>query len=105
MGIPPTGIPDAQLIQILCNSIQVACVNDTRGNNQQYDSVAECVDYLTNKIPFGSFWTAGSNSVACRSIHVELAFIRPQVHCVHVGPTGGTKCHDFPYRTFYEENY
>jgi len=39
--------------------------------------------------------------VVCRTIHVMLALIRPDVHCAHVGENGGGKCVDWPYNEGY----
>ncbi|KAJ7209274.1 hypothetical protein GGX14DRAFT_566458 [Mycena pura] len=44
---------------------------------------------------------AWGDNVCCRFIHLILAAIRPEVHCQHVGPTGGGKCIDIPYNQVY----
>jgi len=30
---------------------------------------------------------------------------RPDIHCPHVGKTGGHKCVDFSYESFYEKDF
>jgi hypothetical protein len=85
----------------LCPEIQKACT----GANQQYDSEADCTAKLGEK-PFGSFDEAWGDNVVCRTIHLVLTRVRPEVHCPHVGPLGGSppdnyKCVDIDYSTEY----
>jgi hypothetical protein len=47
--------------------------------------------------PFGSFSDIWGDNVVCRTIHVILTGLRPDLHCPHVGPTGGEKCVDINY--------
>ncbi|KAJ7243054.1 hypothetical protein C8J57DRAFT_1726200 [Mycena rebaudengoi] len=79
-------------IHQICEAQALACT----GGNKQYSNVEECVSVLQNK-PFGRLDEAWGDNVACRSIHVLLTSIRPEVHCPHVGPTGGGKCIDVAY--------
>jgi hypothetical protein len=51
--------------------------------------------------PFGDYDEVWADSVVCRIIHVILARVRPDVHCMHVRPTGGGKCVDEPYNQGY----
>jgi len=83
-------------IQNICQTQDQRCV----GANKQYSSVDECVAILSSK-PFGHYDEAWGDNVACRSIHVLLTVTRPDVHCQHVGPTGGGKCVDTPYEQKY----
>jgi len=69
-----------------------------------YSSFADCVTFMHN-ITYGTFAHANSNTVVCRSIHTLLTAFRPLVHCPHVGKTGGMKCVDTEYITFYEEDF
>lgn len=85
----------------LCPVIQDRCT----GANQQYDNVVACVFELETK-PFGSFDEAWGDNIACRTIHLILTKLRPDVHCPHVGPKGGSppdnlKCVDVDYSTAY----
>ncbi|KAF2216223.1 hypothetical protein CERZMDRAFT_81373 [Cercospora zeae-maydis SCOH1-5] len=87
--------------QLLCPNIQKMCT----GANQQYSSTADCVKQLSGK-PFGSFDEAWGDNVVCRMIHVLLTKVRPEVHCPHVGPLGGSppdnwKCVDIDYSAEY----
>ncbi|KAJ6579197.1 hypothetical protein DFH09DRAFT_1246204 [Mycena vulgaris] len=70
------------------------------GNNTVYNGVADCVQTLTAK-NFGRLDEAWGDNVACRSIHALLTKLRPEVHCPHVGPTGGGKCIDVAYNDVY----
>lgn len=59
-----------------------------------------CVQFM-NSIPYGSWNRANSNTFVCRQLHSLLTPFRPDVHCSHVGKTGGDSCIDFPYESFY----
>ncbi len=101
-------------IEQLCVETQLRCT----GANQQWDSTPQCIGNLTAK-PFGDYDEAWGDNIVCRSIHIVLTQVRPdvcasrpacscprvvrvanntkQVHCPHVGPTGGGKCVNTPY--------
>lgn len=85
------------LIPRLCASIQQLCT----GGNQVYDSTEACVRFLT-PLPVRRF--EEGNIVACRAYHAPLARFRPDVHCAHVGPSGGGKCVDKPFESMYEDD-
>ena len=77
--------------QNYCDTVMANCT----GDNAQYGSAAECLDYCEN---VGS-WEAGErgvtdgNSIACRIYHGNApAADDPVTHCVHAGPTGGNMC-------------
>jgi len=61
-----------------------------------------CMTFM-HSIPFGSYNRANSNTFTCRSLHALLSPLRPDVHCPHVGFTGGGKCVDFPYESYYDD--
>lgn len=105
----------AAVIDTICPVIQDRC----QGADQQYASyvifptprlikrivltnrrVAECAKTLS-KLTFGDYDDVWSDSVVCRTVHIILALVRPDVHCAHVGPTGGGKCADWPYNNGY----
>jgi hypothetical protein len=83
-------------IHQLCPVIQERCV----GANQQYSSVKECVATLWAK-KFGTYDEVWGDNVVCRTIHTILTQVRPDVHCPHVGPTGGMKCVNVSYNDVY----
>ena len=64
----------AGVIQRLCTEAQGAC----RGPNQVYASPEDCQAQLAAK-PFGTWDNVWSDTVTCRSLHVLLAKIRPDV--------------------------
>ncbi|EEB92225.1 hypothetical protein MPER_09297 [Moniliophthora perniciosa FA553] len=68
------------------------------GQYQQYDSFEECYNFMTNEVPFGQPWEAGGNTAWCRYIHKNMLKFRPDIHCPHVGPSGGDMCIDRDYR-------
>lgn len=79
----------------LCGSIQQLC----KGENRVYASAEACVLFLT-PLPAGRI--EEGNVAACRAYHAPLARFRPDVHCAHVGPSGGGKCVDRPFEAMYE---
>ncbi|KAJ7243022.1 hypothetical protein C8J57DRAFT_1192059 [Mycena rebaudengoi] len=79
-------------IHQICDTQAVTCT----GDNTQYSSAEACVSVLQNK-PLGRLDEAWGDNVQCRFIHLLLAAIRPEVHCAHVGPTGGGKCIEVEY--------
>lgn len=85
------------------------CATHTKyctGANQQYDSAEECVDFLTNKIRVGDSFELGMNTLLCRNVHEIMVKFRPDVHCPHIGKTGGGQCvDDYTYSTKVDEQY
>ncbi|KAL1838032.1 hypothetical protein VTJ49DRAFT_3126 [Mycothermus thermophilus] len=79
-------------IQQICKTTMDRC----HGPNAQWSSFDECVEGLSNK-RYGTYDEAWGDNVVCRTIHLVLTQVRPDVHCPHVGPTGGGKCVDVPY--------
>ncbi|KAK0614685.1 hypothetical protein B0T14DRAFT_540036 [Immersiella caudata] len=77
----------AQSIQVICAVTQMRCT----GANTQWSSIGECVAGLSQK-PYGNYDAAWGDNVVCRSIHLVLTQVRPDIHCAHVGPSGGGKC-------------
>ncbi|KAK4124424.1 hypothetical protein N657DRAFT_655665 [Parathielavia appendiculata] len=79
-------------IEQICGATQMRC----QGPNAQWSSVGECVAALSQKT-YGSYDEVWGDNIVCRSIHLVLTQVRPDVHCPHVGPTGGGKCVDVAY--------
>jgi len=77
---------------------QPTCV----GPNQNYDNFTDCYTFMKS-IPQGSWYRANSNTFSCRQLHSLLTPYRPDVHCVHAGKTGGDKCIDFTYNSYYTQ--
>ena len=61
-------------IQSVCGAAQQRCT----GNNTQYSSVEDCVSVLSSK-DFGDYDETWDDNVVCRSIHVLLTLLRPDV--------------------------
>nr|AQA29300.1 hypothetical protein 7 [Fulvia fulva] len=80
----------------LCPVIQQRC----QGKDLQFKDEQDCTKQLGAK-PFGNFDEAWGDNLACRTIHVILTMVRPDIHCAHVGPTGGGKCIDIDYSVDY----
>eukprot|EP01098_Paradermamoeba_levis_P009501 TRINITY_DN3969_c0_g2_i1.p1 TRINITY_DN3969_c0_g2~~TRINITY_DN3969_c0_g2_i1.p1 ORF type:complete len:324 (-),score=113.86 TRINITY_DN3969_c0_g2_i1:137-1108(-) len=90
----------ATLYNQTCDRHSRFCV----GPNKQYESVAACVNFLKT-IPFGEPDVFTANNVLCRNQHATLIQLRPEVHCAHIGPTGGDFCRDEPFNDFFQVPY
>ncbi|KAH8925128.1 hypothetical protein BT69DRAFT_1216943, partial [Atractiella rhizophila] len=62
------------------------------GSNKQYDDFDGCVNFLMTEKELGDPWALGQDTTFCRYIHRAMVLTRPDVHCVHVGPSGGDMC-------------
>jgi hypothetical protein len=71
-----------------------------KGANVQYDSDQDCYDFLTKEIRVGQSFELGMNTLLCRNVHEMMVRFRPDVHCSHIGKTGGQQCDD---STSYQE--
>ena len=98
--LDPPVVGRDQFINELCGGAMQAC----QGVLGVYDSFEECVGFMKT-LPFGTYDQAHSNTPVCRSIHLGLAFFRPDIHCAHVSKTGGGKCVDEPISVYYEKAY
>jgi len=80
-----TGIPisNSQLeggtIQQVCAVTQQRCT----GSNTQWSSVDQCVSVLSQK-PYGNYDETWGDNIVCRTIHLVLTQVRPEVSSVHV---------------------
>ncbi|KAF8870368.1 hypothetical protein BD779DRAFT_1632312 [Infundibulicybe gibba] len=72
----------------ICSTHEKFCL----GKNRQYNSTAECMKFIQTSVPFGDIWQAGQNTGICRYLHKAMVPSRPQVHCPHIGPSGGDMC-------------
>ena len=78
----------------LAESICATAARYCNGTNVQYNSTATCTDFLTNQIRFGKPYELGRNTLLCRVVHQNMVGYRPDIHCSHIGPTGGGYCVD-----------
>ncbi|KAJ9601902.1 hypothetical protein H2200_013617 [Cladophialophora chaetospira] len=78
------------LIQQICERATIHCV----GRNLQYNNSFECADMLFRKVRLGMSYEFGMNTILCRSLHALMVPLRPDIHCPHVGRTGGDMCVD-----------
>lgn len=76
-----------QTIGEICQTHELFC-ND---ENEQYNSTEACIEFLSS-IDYGTPDQIWSNTTICRFIHVLLVPFRPEVHCPHIGPSGGGEC-------------
>ncbi|KAL8661090.1 MAG: hypothetical protein Q9202_005904 [Teloschistes flavicans] len=74
----------------ICGTAQTYC----NGTNVQYQSGDECLNFLTKQVRFGEAYELGRNTLLCRMVHQNMVPFRPQVHCPHIGKTGGGYCND-----------
>ncbi|KAI4717910.1 hypothetical protein E4T48_05814 [Aureobasidium sp. EXF-10727] len=97
-----TPILHSKLAQSICETAMTFC----NGTNLQYASQAACENHLVNETRFGEGWEWGMDTVSCRMIHQNMVPLRPEVHCPHIGPSGGGMCvDDRTYIGNLEENY
>ncbi|THX27189.1 hypothetical protein D6D12_05675 [Aureobasidium pullulans] len=90
----------------LANSICETATTFCNGTNLQYANQQACENHLYNETRFGDGWEWGMDTVSCRMIHQNMAPLRPDVHCEHIGPSGGGMCvDDRTYVGNLEENY
>ncbi|KAF7935332.1 uncharacterized protein EAE97_008239 [Botrytis byssoidea] len=94
--ISNVAVQTLDIVTNLCPQIQARCT----GANQVYSSELECIATLLAK-PFGTFDETWGDNIVCRLVHVVLTQVRPEIHCPHVGPTGGMKCVDYDYNQGY----
>mmetsp|Transcript_3153 Transcript_3153/g.9609 ORF Transcript_3153/g.9609 Transcript_3153/m.9609 type:complete len:275 (+) Transcript_3153:86-910(+) len=78
-----------------CFTVQQVCQEPL----QQYSSVEDCVSFIAS-VARGTLDSSSSNTFMCRLIHLKLAPLRPEIHCAHVGPSGGGKCVDVPFEDY-----
>lgn len=64
----------ASSIEQICGATQMRC----HGANTQWDSIGECVHELSKK-RYGTYDEAWSDSIVCRTIHLVLTQVRPDV--------------------------
>jgi hypothetical protein len=74
----------------ICNSHSKYCGRE----NQQYLSWNDCYHFMTREIRVGQSFELGKDTLMCRSVHELMVRYRPEVHCRHIGPTGGGECDD-----------
>jgi hypothetical protein len=84
------GILQQALSSGICNTHQTYCT----GSNQQYSNFTDCFSFLTKTIRFGAAYELGKNTLLCRMVHENMIPFRPEVHCPHIGPSGGGMCVD-----------
>jgi len=70
-----------------------------------YTSEADCIDFMTNNITYGTWDDAQANSFVCRQLHSLLTAYDPVTHCPHCGKTGGGKCVDWDYEEYFAESF
>ena len=73
------------------------CGNHDRycnGTNTQYEDLNACMTYLTKQTRFGQAYELGADTLVCRMVHENMIPYRPDIHCPHIGPSGGGMCVD-----------
>lgn len=78
------------LAQTICKTHEENC----HGEDQQYDNMEQCLDFLLNKTRFGHPFELGKDTLLCREVHELMVKYRPGEHCPHIGPSGGEYCVD-----------
>jgi hypothetical protein len=84
----------AYVSDILAKTICATHDKYCTGSDQQYSDNNACYDFLTKSICFGKSYELGRNTLLCREVHEHMVQFHPDVHCPHIGPTGGGYCVD-----------
>ncbi|GFZ43541.1 hypothetical protein JCM24511_01261 [Saitozyma sp. JCM 24511] len=79
------------LQQYASDKVCRAAVQNCNGTNLQYDNYDDCMSFLAAK-PIGEWYRMGEDNLLCRQLHVPMVPLRPDVHCPHIGPSGGDMC-------------
>lgn len=87
----------------ICQTAAAFCTT-AQNRTQEYADANACLGFLTTQIDFFRPGELGSNTVVCRYLHAQLLPYAPDLHCPHVGPTGGGKCVDFTYASYYTDS-
>jgi len=102
-AVTPQNINDvvaAGAIKIVCPTVMDVC----KGKNQQYKDINECNTFL-NTLPVGQAYELGQNTISCRLMHSNMVRLRPDVHCPHLGKTGGGMCIQRDYTQVTNDKY
>jgi hypothetical protein len=94
MNTTDLAVVRAALTQRLADTICQTHEDNCKGENQQYENRDACMDFLTNKTRFGQAYELGRDTLLCREVHELMVKYRPDIHCSHIGPTGGDYCVD-----------
>jgi hypothetical protein len=78
------------LAKTICTTHEQYCT----GSDRQYTDSEACYNFLTASIRFGKSYELGRNTLLCREVHEHMVKYRPDVHCSHIGPSGGGYCVD-----------
>lgn len=72
-----------------------------------YTGFPDCIDHFTNIYEGGTFDNLyfNGNTSFCRFFHALLAIVSPGHHCSHSGKTGGGKCINHPYESYYSQEF
>ncbi|KAL8868557.1 MAG: hypothetical protein Q9174_004912 [Haloplaca sp. 1 TL-2023] len=93
-GTNSTAATVATLQNLLAESICETEEESCKGGNRQYESREECLAFLRGRVRFGEAYELGRNTLLCRMVHQNMVPLRPDIHCPHLGKTGGGYCGD-----------
>ncbi|KAH8660044.1 hypothetical protein BX600DRAFT_467128 [Xylariales sp. PMI_506] len=106
LGTTDVTVAEDTMAELLAQNICGVEAQYCTGDLQQYDSTDDCMAFLTQDIPLGEAWQLGMDTLTCRDMHVNMVPFRPDVHCMHIGPTGGGYCtNDRTYGDFVSTAY
>ena len=94
LGSPSVAEAITTLAHTLATGICQVHDKHCTGASKQYGDTTECINFLTGGIRFGKDYELGRNTLLCRSVHQQMVQFRPEVHCPHIGPSGGGMCVD-----------
>eukprot|EP00486_Rosalina_sp_Unknown_P010691 CAMPEP_0201584808 /NCGR_PEP_ID=MMETSP0190_2-20130828/115120_1 /ASSEMBLY_ACC=CAM_ASM_000263 /TAXON_ID=37353 /ORGANISM="Rosalina sp." /LENGTH=330 /DNA_ID=CAMNT_0048029537 /DNA_START=85 /DNA_END=1077 /DNA_ORIENTATION=- len=68
------------------------------------EGLPECREFL-NGLDQGTWDHVITNTITCRVLHSFLAIVHPDIHCKHIGQSGGMACKDYEYDFYYNQIY
>lgn len=78
--------------------------NQQNDPNGYYVDMTDCLNHMST-LKHGTWSDVPSNTVVCRIYHGMIAPVRPNIHCAHMGKTGGGKCVDHTTYEYFLTNY
>ena len=95
-------------IDFICQIEEEYCIGDNQQYRHKGDGInckyPRCKKFLKS-IDVGTFYNIMSNTHKCRVLHSILTTLNPDIHCPHIGPTGGGACVDKPLEDWYQNYY
>lgn len=100
----PTNPTGQDLRNLVWGLYQMAGCGEQFDAEGYYEDVNDFMTF-TSTVDDGTWSHVDDNSMICRQYHGLMALVRPDVHCMHMGKTGGGKCTYHSYFEYVGTNY